>query len=58
LQRSEIHRTYEKMMKVVECMENDSMHKKAITSLISQFITRVNIESVAQSEEGPKEEVG
>ncbi len=37
------------MMKVVECMENDSMHKKAITLLISQFITRVNIKSVTQA---------
>jgi len=54
LQKSEFPTTYEKMMKVVECMENDSMHKKAITPLISQFITRVNIESVAQAANSPK----
>jgi hypothetical protein len=34
-------------MKVAECMEDDSMHKKVVTLLVSQFITRVNIINVA-----------
>jgi hypothetical protein len=37
------------MMKVVECMEDDSMHKKVVMPLVSQFITRVSIENVAQA---------
>jgi hypothetical protein len=31
LQRSEVPTTYQEMMKVVECMEDDSMHKKVGT---------------------------
>jgi hypothetical protein len=54
--------TCQKMMKVVECMEDDSMHKKAITSLVSQLITRVSIKSVTWATSGlkggPKDEVG
>jgi hypothetical protein len=42
------------MMKVVECMEDDSMHKKAVTMLVSQFITRVSIGSVTRATNSPK----
>jgi hypothetical protein len=54
LQRSEVTATCQKMMKVAECMEDDSMHKKAGTPLISQLTTRVNIINVAQATSGPK----
>jgi hypothetical protein len=45
--KNEVPATYQKMMKVVECMQDDSMHKKVITSLVSQLITRVSIGSVS-----------
>jgi hypothetical protein len=34
------------MTKVVECMENDSMHKKAGMPLASPLTTRVSIGSI------------
>jgi hypothetical protein len=42
------------MMKVVECMEDDSMHKKARTSLVTQLTTKVSIKSATQIASGPK----
>lgn len=44
----------QEMMKVVECMEDDSMHKKVGMPLVMQLATVVNIESVAQTTSGPK----
>jgi hypothetical protein len=54
LQKSEVPTTYQKMMKVVECMEDDSMHKKARMPLISQLTTMVNIKSATQATSGLK----
>jgi hypothetical protein len=42
------------MMKVMECMEDDVMHKKAVMPLVSQFITKVNIENVTRVVSSPK----
>ncbi len=41
-------------MKVVDYMEDDSMHKKVVTPLVSQFITRVSIINVAWATSSPK----
>ncbi len=35
LQRNKVPATCQEMMKVVECMEDDTMHKKAGTPLVS-----------------------
>jgi hypothetical protein len=37
----------QEMMKVVEFMEDDSMHKKVGMPLVTQLATMVNIENVA-----------
>jgi hypothetical protein len=42
------------MMKVVECMEDDYMHKKAVMPLVSQLTTKVNIINAAQAASGLK----
>jgi hypothetical protein len=42
------------MMKVMECMEDDSMHKKAVMLLVSQLNTKVSIKSVTWVASGPK----
>ncbi len=54
LQRSEVLATCQEMMKVAECMEDDSMHKKVRMPLLSQFNTRVNIISATQIACGPE----
>lgn len=46
--------TYQEMMKVVECMEDDSVHKKVGTLQVSQLMMRVNIGSVTNIASGPK----
>jgi hypothetical protein len=46
--------TYQEMMKVVECMEDDSMHKKVRTLQVSQLMVRVNIGSATYIANGPK----
>ncbi len=51
LQRNEVPATYQKMMKVAECMEDGSMHKKAGTPLILQLTTKG---SATQVISGPK----
>ncbi len=47
LQISDVLATYQKIMKLAKCMEDDSMHKKVGTPLILQLTTRVNIKSAA-----------
>jgi hypothetical protein len=42
------------MMKVVECMEDDSMHKKAIMPLVLQLTTKVSIGNATQAASGSK----
>ncbi len=41
-------------MKVAKCMEDDSMHKKSIMPLVSQFNMKVNIKIATQTASGPK----
>jgi hypothetical protein len=54
LQWNKILATCQEMMKVAECMENDSMHKKASMSQVSQFTMKVSIGSMVQIASGPK----
>jgi hypothetical protein len=42
------------MMKVAQCMENDSMHKKANTPQVLQLTMRMIIKNVVQTASGPK----
>jgi hypothetical protein len=42
------------MMKVAECMEDDSMHKKVRTLQVLQLTMRVSIGSTTQITSGPK----
>jgi hypothetical protein len=42
------------MMKVVECMEDDSMHNRGVVPLVSQLTTKMSIGSVAQAASGSK----
>jgi hypothetical protein len=46
--------SYQEMMKVVECMEDDSMHKKVGTLQVSQLTMRVSIGSATHVASGPK----
>ncbi|CAK9229181.1 unnamed protein product [Sphagnum troendelagicum] len=42
------------MMKVAECMEDDSMHKKVVMLLVLQLTMKVSIRSVAHVASGLK----
>jgi hypothetical protein len=46
--------TYQEMMKIVECMEDDSVHKKVGMLQVSQLMMRVNIGNATHIASGSK----
>jgi hypothetical protein len=54
LQRSEILVACQEMMKVINCMEDDSMHEKVGMSQVSQLTMKMSIRSATQTASGPR----